>query len=102
MLSGCDLFVNLAICACCKDNCNTEEHDWLKGLKIIQKKISKSLKVLGIEEIDCSAEFNPRFHEALMQVDSSEHKSGQIVSVLNKGYLFKGEVLRHAKVSVAK
>ena len=41
-------------------------------------------------------------HEAIMNVESADHESGTIVQVLQKGYMFKGQVLRPAKVSVAK
>jgi molecular chaperone GrpE len=36
-----------------------------------------------------------------MQVDSDEHESGQIVQVMQKGYMFKERLLRPAMVSVA-
>ena len=72
------------------------------GLNIILKNVKKTFNKLDVKEIDCSDDFNPDLHEALMQVDSKEHKGGQIVLVLNKGYTFKDKVIRHARVSVAK
>jgi molecular chaperone GrpE len=78
------------------------EQAWLDGFKIIQKNSQKTLKELGVEEIDCSGEFDPELHEALVQVESDKHKEGEVVQVLNKGYKFKDAILRHAKVSVAK
>ena len=60
------------------------------------------MEKLSISEIDCSGEFDPDFHEALMQDDKSGKKAGMIVNVIAKGYTFKGKVIRHAKVSVAK
>jgi molecular chaperone GrpE (heat shock protein) len=41
-------------------------------------------------------------HEAIMQVEDDTKSSGDIAQVLQKGYMFKGEVLRPAKVSVVK
>jgi molecular chaperone GrpE len=76
--------------------------EWLKGLKMIQKNLHKILENLGVELIDCTKDFDPDYHEALMQVDSKKHKKGQIVEVLKPGYVFKGIVLQHAQVSVAK
>ena len=78
------------------------EQVWLDGFKVIQKNAQKTLKELGVEEVDCSGEFDPELHEALVQVESDKHKEGDVVSVLNKGYKFKESILRHAKVSVAK
>ncbi|MBD3231286.1 nucleotide exchange factor GrpE [Candidatus Dependentiae bacterium] len=74
----------------------------LEGFLIIQKKLKKALKDLEIKQISTNGQFDPSLHEALMQVDSKEHESGQIVQVFSPGYLFKDKVLRHAKVSVAK
>ena len=76
--------------------------NWADGFKMIQKNLYKRLADLGVKEIDCSGMFDPKFHEALMQVESSDHKSGEIVSVLAHGYMLNNEVIRHAKVSVAK
>lgn len=75
---------------------------WIEGFKLILKNLKKKLSELGIEEISTKELFNPEFHEALMQVESAEHSTGQIVQELSKGYTFKGKVLKHARVSVAK
>lgn len=75
---------------------------WLEGFKLIQRNFEKRLSEFGVEQINCEGEFNPSLHEALMQVESPQHKSGEIVQVFKKGYMFKGDVLSHAKVSVAK
>jgi molecular chaperone GrpE len=64
--------------------------------------MEKILNDLGVEEVSTIGQFNPEFHEALMQIESTEHKSGNIVSVSTKGYTFRGKLLRAAKVSVAK
>ncbi len=72
------------------------------GLEIIKKNTDKILSDLGVEEIDCSGMFDPDLHEALLQVESKNHKSGEIVEVFNKGYTINTNVIRHAKVSVAK
>lgn len=81
---------------------NEKESAWLVGFELIQKNLEKVFVSLGVKEVDCSKDFNPDYHEALMQIDSKDHKSGHIVQVLNKGYMFKDKVLRPAKVSVAK
>ena len=79
-----------------------EKKAWMKGFDLLCKNFKKVFHDLGVEKIACDADFNPDYHEALMQVESKEHTSGHIVEVLNKGYTFKGKVLRPAKVSVAK
>ncbi len=72
------------------------------GLNMILKNLKKTFDDLNVKEIDCDNDFNPDLHEALIQVDSKDHKDGQIVQVLNKGYTFKDKVIRHAKVTVSK
>lgn len=74
----------------------------LDGFKLIQKNIKKTLADLGVSEIDTAGQFNPEYHEAISQVDAADHKTGDIVQVYGKGYFFKGKVIKHAQVSVAK
>ncbi len=89
------------------DACKREDEDgkllpWVEGFEIIQKNLEKTFTDVGVTEIDCLGQFDPEFHEALVQIDSKDHESGQVVEVFNKGYMFKDKVLKHAKVSVAK
>ena len=79
-----------------------EFNAWISGFNLMAKNLHKSLETLGVTEVACNGAFNPEFHEALVQVDSEKHTSGQIVEVLSRGYSFKGQIIRHARVSVAK
>lgn len=79
-----------------------EEKNWLNGLSLMQKNILKKLESLDIKQIDCSGSFDPNVHEALMNVDSKDHKTDHIVSILRQGYLYKNEVIRPAQVTVAR
>ncbi|HBS48249.1 TPA: nucleotide exchange factor GrpE [Candidatus Dependentiae bacterium] len=82
---------------------NSEEmQKWVDGVQLIRKNLIKRLADLNVVEIDCSGNFDPNLHEAIMQTDSQNHKSGEIVEVFSLGFLHNGEVVRHAKVSVAK
>jgi molecular chaperone GrpE len=60
------------------------------------------LKKHGIEEVECDKEFNPEFHQAVTQLESDEHESGQIVQVLQKGYKLKDRLLRASMVATCK
>jgi len=75
---------------------------WINGITMIHGFLAKLLVQFNVRPMENYVEFNPHFHEALMQVDSPDHTSGQIVAVLEKGYLMGDVVLRPAKVSVAK
>lgn len=85
-----------------KEKLSDEVQAWLAGFDMIHNGLHSFLKKQGIEEIPVDKPFDPEYHEALLQVESDEHESGTIVAVMQKGYLFKGTVLRPAKVSVAK
>ena len=74
----------------------------LSGFDLIEKSLHKLLAKYGVTPMKDYQTFDPEKHEALMHVDSPEHKSGDIVQVLQKGFMFKDVVLRPAKVSVAK
>lgn len=85
-----------------QENITPEMQQWLSGFELIAKGLTKFLATHGVTEISQMKTFDPNLHEALMQVPSPEHhKAGDIIQVLQKGYEFKGEVLRPAKVSVA-
>ena len=55
----------------------------------------------GCRKIETDGEFDPNVHNAVMQVDSENHESGQIVSELQKGYMLKDRLLRPSMVSIA-
>ena len=55
----------------------------------------------NITKVDTTGEFDPNMHNAVMQVDSQNHESGQIVSELQKGYMLKDRLLRPSMVSIA-
>lgn len=85
-----------------KDGINPEFAQWLAGFELMHKAFNEFLKNQQVEPIDQVTTFDPEKHEALMQVESDDHESGEIVQVMQRGFLLKGKVLRPAKVSVAK
>ena len=56
----------------------------------------------GITAIEANEDFDPNFHNAMLQVESEDVEKGKIVQVIQKGYLINGRVLRPAMVSIAK
>lgn len=79
-----------------------QQNQDITGFSMIYKSLLKTLTGLGVELMTDFTVFDPEKHEAVMQVESADHKPDDIVAVLENGYMFKGEVLRPAKVSVAK
>ena len=81
---------------------NAPEDPWVKGIQLIYRKLENILEVEGVTRIAADgAEFDPNFHEAIGQVASDEHESGQIVEILQQGYMLGERVVRPALVRVA-
>jgi molecular chaperone GrpE len=72
-----------------------------KGVQMIHYQLVKFLQDNGIQEIIADGEFDPNLHEVLDTYKTNEYKPNQIVKVLQKGYIYKGKVIRPAKVVVA-
>ncbi|MEJ2437144.1 MAG: nucleotide exchange factor GrpE [Sulfurovaceae bacterium] len=73
-----------------------------EGIRKTHEQLKKMLEKNGVKEIDCSGDFDPNLHQAIMQVDSDEQPSGTIAQVLQKGYTIKDQILRPAMVSTVK
>jgi molecular chaperone GrpE len=73
-----------------------------EGVTLTYNQLKKILEKNQIKEIECKGEFNPEVHQAIMQVESDEHESGDVVQVMQKGYTIKDRVLRPAMVSTCK
>jgi len=73
-----------------------------ESFDLIQKQVYETLSKLGLEEIKAvGEEFNPNFHEAVMQTPTSEHKEHTVIAELRKGYKMGDKVLRPTMVNVA-
>lgn len=73
-----------------------------EGVELTIKNFYTVFEKHEITPIETDGEFDPNFHDAVMQVDSPEHEDGQIVQQLQKGYKYKERLLRPAMVSICK
>jgi len=73
-----------------------------EGVNLTFEQLKKILEKNSIKEVDCSGEFNPEVHQAIMQVESDAHEVGDVVQVMQKGYTIKDRILRPAMVSTCK
>lgn len=79
-----------------------KESSFVKGMEMIYKKFMDILNNAGVTAIEAvGKEFDPNFHNAVMQSPSEEYESGYVVQELQKGYMYKEKVLRHSMVIVA-
>lgn len=73
-----------------------------KGVNLIYKQFMTVLEKYKVTEIPAlNEDFNPEFHNAVMQVEDEEN-AGKVVEVLQKGYIREGKVLRYSMVKVAR
>lgn len=82
-----------------------EEKDgaFASGMEKIYKQLVKQLEDLGVKPIEAvGKEFDPNFHNAVMQVESDEYETGVVAQEFQKGYLYHDGVLRHSMVGVVK
>ena len=74
-----------------------------KGVEMIQGQLAMLLSSYNVEEIEAKGlEFDPKIHEAIMQVDGKEEDSGKVADVFQKGYKMGDRVICCAKVTVVK
>ncbi len=73
------------------------------GMELIYKNLKDTLAKYGLEEIESNkVEFSPHIHEALMIEDSDEYEVDTVSEIFQKGYMLNGNLLRPAKVKVAR
>ena len=74
---------------------------FVDGMQMIYKQMMTELENIGVKPIEAiGTEFNPDFHNAVMQVESEEYESGYVAQELLKGYTYRDTVVRHSMVSV--
>ena len=77
------------------------EAPFVDGMNKIYKQMMAELEIIGVKPIEAvGAEFDPNFHNAVMQVENDELESGTVAQELLKGYTYRDTVVRHSMVAV--
>ncbi len=83
-----------------------EQNDqpWVAGVELIQRKMRSTLENNGVVlvEAEPGQSFDPFIHEAVSYEENEDHKEGEIIEVVQKGYQLGERTLRPAMVRVAK
>lgn len=80
---------------------DAKEDSFVQGMDKIYKQLMTELENLEVKPIEAvGTEFNPDFHNAVMQVESEEYESGVVAQELQKGYMYRDSVVRHSMVAV--
>jgi len=76
--------------------------DYAKGVEMIYGRMLEAMKKLGLEPIDTAGKtFDPHLHQAIERVETKEAEDNTILGEFQRGYFFKGRLLRPAMVRVA-
>ena len=74
-----------------------------KGVELIHAKLNDLLRRHGVQPIESlGADFDPNVHQAVIHESSPEHREGEVIGELARGYTIGDRLLRPAMVKVAK
>ena len=74
-----------------------------KGMTMIYNSLKNILEKFEVKEIEAiDKEFDPSYHQAVMQEEKEGAKENIVIEVLQKGYTYKDKVIRPAMVKVSK
>ena len=74
-----------------------------KGVELIHQQMADLLRKRGVKAIEAvGADFDPRFHQAVVHEVSPGHREGEVMEELRRGYMLGERLLRPAMVKVAK
>ena len=74
---------------------------FVDGMDKVYKQMMTVFSELDVKPIEAvGKEFDPEFHNAVMQVESEEYESGVVAQELQKGYMYRDSVVRHSMVAV--
>jgi len=78
-----------------------KEDAFVQGMQKVYKQMMDELEKIGVKPIEAvGQEFNPDFHNAVMQMESEEFESGIIAQEFMKGYTYRDSVVRYSMVGV--
>jgi molecular chaperone GrpE len=80
----------------------TADRNYAKGVELIYQRMLDALTRMGLEPIDTQGkQFDPNLHQAVERVPSKDAEDQAILGEFQRGYNFKGKLLRPAMVRVA-
>jgi len=85
------------------DVTSNDVESYQKGMTMIYNSLKNILEKFEVKEIEAiDKEFDPSFHQAVMQEEKEGTKENIVIEVLQKGYTYKDKVIRPAMVKVSK
>ena len=82
---------------------NSDPEAYNKGINLLYDKFVETLSREGLQRLEAIGQkFDPRYHEAVVQVDSDDAEPDTVALELQSGYTLNDKVIRHAKVGVVR
>lgn len=79
------------------------EANIVEGVDMVLGRLQKVMESEGVTAIEALGKpFDPRFHEAVLEVDTKDHPNGTVIEELRRGYMYNSRVLRASMVKVAR
>jgi len=76
--------------------------EYVRGMELIYQRLTDTLKKLGLEPIETTGQkFDPHVHHAVEMVETADQEDHTILEEYQRGYNFRGKLLRPAMVKVA-
>jgi molecular chaperone GrpE len=83
-----------------KTECSSPEY--AKGVEMIYSRMFETMKKMGLEPVESLGKpFDPHMHQAVERMETAEAEDGTVLAEFQRGYLFKGKMLRPSMVKVA-
>jgi molecular chaperone GrpE len=80
-----------------------EAESFRTGIEMIHRQMLDLLRKRGVKPIEAlGADFDPNFHQAVIHEPSADHRDGEVIAELQRGYMLGDRLLRPAMVKVAK
>ena len=80
----------------------SSDKEYVSGIELIYQRLYEALKKLGLEPINSKGQpFDPQIHHAIEMVETNEASDHTVLDEFQRGYNFKGRLLRPAMVKVA-
>lgn len=77
-----------------------EAKTYADGVQMVFKQLMTVLTEEGLEEVDCDCSFDPNLHHGVATEDHPDKEDQDILEVFQKGYSFKGKLIRPAMVKI--
>jgi molecular chaperone GrpE len=102
LLRTADIFA-IAIQSAASQTKDKDYKNFYDGMCLVQEDLHKTFRQFGVQQIEAkNRKFDPRYHEAVRQVETQDHPDMTVLEEIEKGYMLNERLLRPSKVIVGR